>query len=167
MHGQLKELIILYHTKPVLRQREFCNDSVFFCLFAHYSILFYSTLFYSFLFYSILFFFILRPFLLIFDDFFSRSNLWTFLCFSTPFFTFLIFSPNLQWLLFHFILFSCASKASITALLGDTTSTRTDAYSTSSSYTSVSDNTVLHLSTYANTLSLYNHDYINNKTEVD
>ena len=57
------------------------------------------------------------------------------------------------------------SKARVVSALGDT-KIRTDAYSTSNVYSSSSDNAVTHMSTYADTLSTYNHDYVKNKTKV-
>lgn len=58
------------------------------------------------------------------------------------------------------------SKASVKGMLGDTTSSRTDAYSASSSYSTSSDNTVGHLAAYADELSSYNYHYVQNKTKV-
>lgn len=58
------------------------------------------------------------------------------------------------------------SKAHVISLLRDTTSAVMDPYVTSANYASITDNTIDHLSTYATTLSVYNHDYVKNKTKV-
>ena len=62
------------------------------------------------------------------------------------------------------------SKAKVSVVLGDTKA-RNDAYSSSilssDSYATSSDNTVTHLSSYADTLYAYNQNYVKNKTKVD
>jgi hypothetical protein len=54
----------------------------------------------------------------------------------------------------------------MTAVLGNRTIASDASRSATASYTSSSDSTVAHLSTYADALSSYNYNYVKNKTAV-